>query len=176
MNMLSAGAFLRWLPALRGHPRLGFGKSTPARVLGGAVPADDQSAECEWGLGILGPVGGGRNPVARRRGGVAPSRNDFLEIGSALPLRLTNVLREPLRLRSEQADEFLALELPLWREVAEVELPAEISLPAIEEAQPSFRLQLEGSLQHLRAVLRCHYGERPGVSAALRAGKTFCVS
>ncbi len=80
-----------------------------------------------------------------------------------MPPRLTNVLREPLRLRSEQADEFLALELPLWREVADVELPPDLALPVVEEALPSFRLQLEGSLQHLRATLRCQYGERPAI-------------
>ncbi len=33
VNTLSAEAFLRWLPALRGHPRISFGKSTPACVL-----------------------------------------------------------------------------------------------------------------------------------------------
>ena len=46
-----------------------------------------------------------------------------------LPLRLTNTLREPVRIKSERADEFFALELPLWREVAELELPAGVSLP-----------------------------------------------
>ena len=39
-----------------------------------------------------------------------------------------------------------------------------ISLPCVEEAQPAFSLQLEGSLQHLRARLRCRYGERPAFS------------
>ncbi len=34
MNMLSTDAFLRWLPALRGHPRFAFGKSDRAHVLG----------------------------------------------------------------------------------------------------------------------------------------------
>ncbi len=39
--------------------------------------------------------------------------------------------------------------------------PPESSCPAVEEAQPVFSLKLEGSLQHLRATLRCRYGERP---------------
>ena len=86
---------------------------------------------------------------------------DFLEIGSHLPLRLTNALREPVRIKSERADEFFALELPLWREVAELELPAGVSLPIVEEGQPSFSLRVEGSLQRLHAALRCRYGDRP---------------
>jgi hypothetical protein len=48
--------------------------------------------------------------------------------------------------------------------IAEVELPAGIELPAVEEAQPVFSLKLEGSLQHLRATLRCRYGERPALT------------
>ena len=59
---------------------------------------------------------------------------DFLEIGNHLPLRLTNALREPVRIKAERVDEFFALELPLWREVAEMELPAGISFPTVEEA------------------------------------------
>ena len=86
---------------------------------------------------------------------------DFIEIGSHLPSRLTNVLREPLRLRSEQAGEFMALELPLWREIADLELPTGVSLPIVEEVQPSFSLRVEGSLQQLHAALRCSYGDRP---------------
>src|SRR4029434_3285012 len=32
VNILSAAAFFRWLPGLRGHPRLSFGKSKQVRV------------------------------------------------------------------------------------------------------------------------------------------------
>ena len=44
INTLSAEAFLRWLPALRGHPRIGFGKSTPACVLSGSLSAENSSS------------------------------------------------------------------------------------------------------------------------------------
>src|SRR4029434_1877452 len=86
---------------------------------------------------------------------------DFLEIGNHLPLRLTNALRAPLQIKSERADEFFALELPLWREVAEVAVPDGVSHPIAEEGQPLFSLRLEGSLQRLQAVLRCSYDDRP---------------
>ena len=42
-----------------------------------------------------------------------------------------------------------------------MELPAGVSLPIVEEGQPSFSLRVEGSLQRLHAALRCSYGDRP---------------
>ena len=130
VNTLSAEAFLRWLPALRGHPRISFGKSTPARVLAevyrpkillrkearrpGCVGADSRENE---------------TAIACRDRCLAPARR---KISSKLAIifrsRLTSVWREPLRLTGERADEFLALELPIWREIAEVELPAGIDV------------------------------------------------
>ncbi|MDQ3415021.1 MAG: SNF2-related protein, partial [Verrucomicrobiota bacterium] len=161
VNILSAEAFLRWLPALRGHPRLGFGKSAPARVLGEPFRPKITFRKAGDGFELTARLAANETPLLAGPDSWLLRGYDFLEIGSALPPPLTNVLREPLRLRSEEADEFLALELPLWRGVADVELPLGIALPEAGEAQPSFRLQLEGSLQHLRAILRCQYGERP---------------
>ncbi len=164
MNMLSAAAFLRWLPTLRGHPRISLGKSIPARV----------SADSSRPTIALRRLGDGFEVAAKMsddemflvagtaawllRGG------DFLEIGSELPPRLTTVLREPLRLKGERADEFLALELPLWREAAEMEPPAGVAWPTAEEAEPMFALKIDGSLQQLQAALRCRYGDRPSFS------------
>ena len=50
--------------------------------------------------------------------------------------------------------------------MAEVELAAGVVLPTIEQAQPFFSLTIEGSLQRLRANLRCSYGERPSFPPA----------
>ena len=149
---------------LRGHPRLSFGKVVPARV----------SADSSRPTIALRRLGDGFEVAAKIRDDevflVAGTTawllrgGDFLEIGSELPPRLTNVLREPLRLKSERADEFLALELPLWREAAAMELPAGVAWPTVEEAQPTFALKIDGSLQQLRAALRCRYGDRPSFS------------
>ncbi len=173
VNMLSAEGFLRWLPALRGHPRVGFGKSTTARVLGEVYRPAVILRGAGAGFEISAKLAENETPLLAGAEAWLLQASDFLEIGSALPPRLTNVLREPLRLRSEQADEFLALELPLWREVADVELPPDLALPVVEEALPSFRLQLEGSLQHLRATLRCQYGERPAIPPLSEPGNRF---
>ncbi len=173
VNMLSAAAFLRWLPALRGHPRLGFGKSTAARVAGEPYRPALTLRKVGEGFEVSARLAEKEIPLLAGAEAWLLRGSDFLEIGSALPTRLTNVLRESFRLRSEEVDEFLALELPLWREVADVELPPDISLPAVEQAQPSFRLQLEGSLQHLRAILRCHYGDRPAFPPVSEPEKRF---
>ena len=120
MNMLGASAFLDLLPILRGHPRLSFGKGKAFRV----------SPEIYRPYFILRRAGEGFEVIAQSGADemflVAGSSawllrgQDFLEIGNHLPLRLTNALREPVRIKGERADEFFALELPLWREVAEV--------------------------------------------------------
>ena len=197
MNMLPAAAFLQWLPALRGYPRLSFGKSFPARVRdeiyrprillrGIILPLDGVNPAADRGAKAAPTLGDGFELTAQRTGDEAfliagakawSFRNgEFFEIGNDLPVRLTTVLREPLRLRSEQADEFLALDLPLWRAVAEVDLPSGISQPAVEEAQPEVALRIDGSLQQLRATLQCRYGDRPPFSPGFRAGKSFRLS
>ena len=160
VNTLSNADFLRWLPALRGHPRISFGKSTPAHVVGETYrpkvflrsDADDLVVSTHFEEDETPLLAGAETWLLRGE--------DFLEIGQDLPIRLTSVWRQPLRLRGLAADEFLALELPIWREVAEVELPVGIEVPTVEAAQPALSLKLEGSLQSLRATLRCRYGER----------------
>ncbi|HEY3663913.1 MAG TPA: SNF2-related protein [Chthoniobacterales bacterium] len=173
VNMLSAADFLRWLPALRGHPRVGFGKANPARVLSEPYRPRIALRNAGNGFELAASLAENETPLLVQPNAWLIRGRDFLEIGSDLPSRLTNVLREPLRLRAEQVDDFLALELPLWREVADIELPPGISLPTVEAAQPCFRLQLEGSLQNLRAVLRCQYGERPAFPPMSEPEKGF---
>jgi len=175
MNMLSADAFLGWLPTLRGHPRLSFGKSVQARV----------SPEMYWPKITLRRTGDGFELVTKPGEDETPliagvqawllRGAEFLEIGSNLPARLASTLCVGLHLTSERADEFFALELPLWREVADLQLPSGISLPRVEEAQPAFSLQLEGSLQHLRARLRCRYGERSAFSPMAQPENLFVL-
>ncbi|MEO6969812.1 MAG: SNF2-related protein, partial [Chthoniobacterales bacterium] len=173
VNMLSRAAFVRWLSTLRGHPRLGFGKAATARVLGEICrpilrvrrSGDDYEVTAQFATEETPLLAGAEAWLLRGR--------DFLEIGSNLPPRLTNVLPEPLRLKGERADEFFALELPLWREVAEVELPVGLDIPEVAEAQPAFRLKIEGSMQQLRTTLHCRYGERPAFAPTAEPANRF---
>ena len=175
VNQLSTKAFLCWLPALRGHPRLSFGKSTRVEVM----------PEAFRPLVSIRPVGD-RFELTVRTGSqdqalIAGAAiwflrgNQFWEVGENLPSRLTNLFGAPLLLTRAQLDEFFALELPMWREFVEVELPAGVSIPAIELAQPAFVLRLEGSLQHLRAKLSCTYGNRPAFAPLAQPEERFVL-
>ena len=173
MKMLSPAGFLQWLPALRGHPRLGFGRETPARVSAQIYRPTIVLRRAGEGFEVAAKLGDDEMFLVAGTNAWLLRGADFLEIGSDLPPRLTNVLQEPLRLTSDRADEFLALELPLWRPAVEVELPAGASLPTVEEAQPQFTLKIEGSLQQLRAALHCSYGDRPAFCAASEPENRF---
>ena len=173
VNMLLPAAFLRWLPGLRGHPRLGFGKATTARVLGEICRPILQVRRLGDDYDVTAQFAADETPLLAGADAWLLRGGDFLEIGSNLPPRLTNTLREPVRLKSERSDEFFALELPLWREVAEVELPAGLDIPEVEEACPAFRLKIEGSMHQLRATLDCRYGERPAFVPAAEPANRF---
>jgi len=175
INTLSTADFLRWLPTLRGHPRLSFGKTRQAHVLaelsrpkillrktGDRLMVSAQPVENEF-------------PLLAGAGAWLLRGEDFLEIGQNLPPRLTSAWREPLALTGQHVDEFLALELPLWRETAEIDPPPGITLPAVENAEPVFSLKLEGSMQQLRAVLLCRYGERPAFIPMSEPEKLFVL-
>jgi superfamily II DNA or RNA helicase len=164
MNILAAAAFLGWLPTFRGHPRLSFGKSVRARVSPENYRPKIILRRAGDGFELMTELGDDETPLIAGAEAWLLRGTAFLEIGSNLPPRLTSTLCAALCLTSKRADEFFALELPLWREVADVQLPSGISLPSVEEARPAFSLKLEGSLQHLCARLRCCYGERSAFS------------
>jgi hypothetical protein len=173
VNMLSRAAFLNWLSGLRGHPRLGFGKATPAHVSGETYRPTIRVRRIGTDYEVAAKLAGDETPFFAGAVAWLLRGNDFIEIGSNLPLRLTSAWLESLRVRSDEADEFFALELPLWREVAEVELPAGIAIPVVEEALPAFSLQIEGSMERLRVTLRCRYGDRPAFAPLADPGNRF---
>ncbi len=173
MNTLSAAAFLQLLPTLRGHERITFGRSTRAQI-GSAnfrpALAIEHTGPEKFRLTNKSP---GTSLIAGGEAWVLIDGGEFREIGSGLPARLTSVLRETLSLQGEAAWSFFALELPPWREVAEVALPEGLSLPETRPAEPEFSLRIEGSLQQLRATLRCHYGDRAAFPPTAEPEKTF---
>ncbi|MEO7167319.1 MAG: SNF2-related protein [Spartobacteria bacterium] len=164
VNMLTPAAFLRWLPAMRGNPRLSFGKALPASVAPEIWRPVFAVKAALAGFEISANLEPEESPLVAGDEAWLLRKDVFLELGHRLPPRLTSVLAAPLRLETARADEFFAFELPLWRETVEVELPAGISLPVVEAAEPIFSLQVEGSLQHLRVALRCRYGDRPALA------------
>ena len=175
LNTLAPAAFLRWLPALRGHPRVSFGKNAPVEVAAEMARPVIRVRRSELDLELLTQLGHDEVFLVAGAEAWILRRNAFLQVGSHLPLRLTNVLQERLRLKGERADEFLALELPLWREVVELQLPDGLDLPSIEPARPQFELKIEGSLQRVRAKLRCRYAERPAFAPMTEPENRFVV-
>jgi superfamily II DNA or RNA helicase len=173
MNMVPVAKFLELLPMLRGHPRLSFGKAKAGRV-----SADIYRPHVvlrRAGKGFETSVQASDDEIFLVVGAHAWLLRDtnFIEIGSQLPPCLTSLLREPLQVNGERADEFFALELPLWHEVVDLVLPAGISIPMAEPGQPAFALKVEGSLQRLHASLRCSYGDRPPFPPAAEPEKLF---
>ncbi len=173
MNMLATAPFLAWLPALRGHPRTTFGKATTARISSETHRLKFTLRRRDADLEIAAQLRPDESPLLVRDDAWILRGNDFFEVGHGLPSRLTSALQTPLRWDAARADQFLALELPLWREWAEVELPADLTLPEVCEATPSIELKIEGSLQNLRATLRCQYGERPAFPAGAKPQDRF---
>ena len=162
LHQLSGPEFLRWLSALRGHPRLTFGKTNRAEVMIKKLRPVIALRAVREGYELFAKLESRDVPLHAGQTVWLLCGNEFWEVGENLPVRLAKVMTAPLRLVAEGFDEFYAIELPAWREFVELELPPGILIPAIEPGQRVFALQLEGSLQHLRARLRCHYGAGPG--------------
>ena len=112
VNLLSGSAFLQWLPALRGHPRLTFGRSGPARVRAEVYRPQILLQRAGAVFELTARLGANEVPLVAGTDAWLWRGGDFLEIGRNLPLRLASLLGEPLRLRPQTADEFLALEAP----------------------------------------------------------------
>ncbi len=175
VNMLSPAAFLACLPGLRGHPRLSFGKSVPAQVTAEVYRPTIELRRAGDGLELLTRLAPDETMLVAGAEAWLLRGANFFEIGNQLPTRLTKTLQEPLRLKGDRADEFFALELPLWRELAEIDLPAGFAMPEVVPAEPKFSLKIEGSLQHLRATFRSAYGERPAFAPATEPENHFVL-
>ncbi|MCF6313138.1 MAG: DEAD/DEAH box helicase [Verrucomicrobiales bacterium] len=56
------------------------------------------------------------------------------------------------------SEAWLAKALPEWSDVFEIDSPTDFKLPSLNLGRPEFELQVEGSLQHVRATIRAYYG------------------
>ncbi|MDQ3116360.1 MAG: SNF2-related protein, partial [Verrucomicrobiota bacterium] len=175
VNMLSPATFLACLPGLRGHPRLSFGKSVPVQVAAEIYRPTIELRRGGDGFELSTRLATDETILVAGAEAWLLRGAALLEIGNQLPARLTRTLQEPLRLQGDRADEFFALELPLWRELVEIDLPAGFAMPEVARAEPKFSLKIEGSLQHLRATFRCAYGERLAFAPATEPENHFVL-
>ncbi len=163
MRILSRENFLRLLHWLGGHPRVTFGKSTPAeisqarcrpRVLIQRAGESDvilQLAKTENEQLLT-----GQTEAWMKKG------NRFTPCAEGLPNEFLALADGPLPLRGERALRFFALDLPRLGNWFEVEMAEGMVLPKLQNASPQFTLNVEGSMRVLRAKLQCRYAE-PGL-------------
>ena len=151
------------LDGLRGHPRVTFGKSTPAHVSatpvrpGLEVQTDAQgrvTLHVEWAADTR-LLLAGQGTAWCVKGAV------FSPVAPGLPPAYAELLRRDIMLAPEQAGPFLANELPALRAFFDVSGgAAEGEAPQMIPEAGAFSLTLEGSLNHLTARLQRIYSKR----------------
>lgn len=168
MSMLSADQCGRMLDVLRGHPRVSLARKDAVTVRDSALRP---------GLRVTRTADGGAElaleipPEAELL--VAqphpwlwqPKSRTLTPFGVGLPPAYASIFQQPvLRLGPKEAAAFLVRELPVLREhflVSGVESESIAEAPqagfAVRAAIPEISLEVEGSLQHLDAVLQAHY-------------------
>ncbi len=159
MRLFPRAHFLRLLKALRGHPRVTFGKSTHVRVAsevyrprlhlaraGETISLEVQKAKDEQLL------------VAGEEAWFLQA-TCFRALPEALPNEFHPLADGPIVLRGERAQRFLAFEAQRLKEWFETD--SDWVLPEVQHAVPRFVLNVEGSMRELRADLRAQYADGP---------------
>jgi superfamily II DNA or RNA helicase len=162
MALASRDAFLRLLPSLQNHPRVTFGKGTPATV---SSTLDRPKLEVEQ------RANGGITVKARPMPNTMLLWNateawflrqhEFVRCGEVLPAGAAQLLGAPLLLEGDRALQFLAFDLPRLREVFDISAEEGLVLPEVIAATPAFALRLAGTLNSVTGELVCTYGDRP---------------
>ncbi|MDQ3118283.1 MAG: DEAD/DEAH box helicase, partial [Verrucomicrobiota bacterium] len=158
MRLYPRSQFLRLLRALRGHPRVTFGKSGAVEVAPHAPrrrlflrQANDGFVSARLDLAENERVLSSDDEVWLQEGNrVGP----FVE---GLPAEFRTMLDGVLSLRGERAQHFLAFEVQRLRQWFDLETEAGWALPEVQKATPEILLNVEGSLREIRAELRARY-------------------
>ena len=167
--------FLSCSPILRGHPRFSFGKGAGLPGFAGDLSPEDSSCGAPGeGFEVIAQSGDDEmSLVAGSRPGSCAART-FSKSETICPSPNERSVRTGLDSRASAPTSFSLSNFLSGGKSPTCSFLLGISLPSVEEAQPAFSLQLEGSLQHLRARLRCRYGERPAFSPMSEPGKPVC--
>lgn len=162
MLLLPRERFLELLDALRGHPRVHFGKATPVSVcLAPLKPILTVKTNPQFQTTLrVGLPSDGRLLIAGTLAWLVRD-SEFQEVAPGLPAAYHSLLQCEIQLTAEEAAKFFAIELPALQKFFEVRSEGEAPASAtIEPARPDFSLMLEGSLNHLSARLQATYGVR----------------
>ena len=174
MRLFPRAHFLRLLKALRGHPRVTFGKSKHVRIAsedyrprlhlsraGESISLEVQTAKDE------------RLLVAGEEAWFLQA-NCFRALPEALPNEFHPLADGPMVLRGERAQRFLAFEAPAPEGMVRNRLD-DWALPEVQHAVPRFVFNVEGSMRELRADLRAQYADGPRTINALKVSPEALV-
>ncbi len=170
MRQFSREEFLRFLPALRGHPRVTFGKSTAAEISRARLrPTLRLSRQGTEGITLQPVTGPGEEMLVSQTEAWLKKGATFTSCAEGFPAEfLPFTAGPPQTLRGERALRFLALDAPRLHHWFEVQTGPGVVLPESRQATPAFALEIEGTMRELRATLRCRY---PGGGPALTLGE-----
>jgi superfamily II DNA or RNA helicase len=174
MATLSRDGFLRLLPALQNHPRVTFGKATPAMISSAALRPELLVESRRDGVFSVKP---NFPPSALILWNATDAwllrNNEFVRYGEALPAGSTHLIERPLLLEGDRALHFLAFDLPRLRDAFDVRAGEGVRLPEIATALPAFELRLAGTLNSVTGELMCTYGDRTPIKALANAQDQF---
>jgi superfamily II DNA or RNA helicase len=174
MANLARDGFLRLLPALQNHPRVGFGKAARATISSTAVrPELLVESRGNGGLSVKARLPPGALLLWNATEAWLLRNNEFVRCGEALPPGSTRLLERPLILDGDRALHFLAFDLPRLREAFDVTAGKGLRLPEIATAIPLFELRLAGTVSSVTGELMCSYGDRAPIKALANAEDQF---
>ncbi|MDQ6624867.1 MAG: DEAD/DEAH box helicase [Verrucomicrobiota bacterium] len=174
MATLSRDAFLRLLPTLPNHPRITFGKATPATVSSAPMrPKLLVESRSNGAIAVKAELPPHSLLLWNATDAWLLRDADFIRFGEGLPAGSTHLFDRPLLLDGDRALRFLAFDLPLLREAFDVRGAADVRLPDVEVAVPRLDFRLAGTLNSVTAELLCSYGERPAFKALTNAQDRF---
>jgi superfamily II DNA or RNA helicase len=194
MATLSRDGFLRLLPALQNHPRVTFGKATPARISPAALrPELLVESRGDKGIAVRATFQRSRSRdidlehehdyeheheekallLWNATDAWLLQNNEFVRCGEGLPAGSTHLIERPLLLDGDRALHFLAFDLPRLRDAFDVRAGEGVRLPEIATALPAFELRLAGTLNSVTGELMCTYGHRAPIKALANAQDQF---
>ena len=174
MALSSRDAFLRLLPSLQNHPRVTFGKTTPATISSVAVrPELEIEQRANGGITVKAKTVPNSMLLWNATGAWLLRAREFVRYGEALPVGAAHLLGSPLQLEGDRALQFIAFDLPRLREAFDISTGAGLRLPEVIQATPAFELRLAGTLNSVTGELLCTYGNRPAFKASTNEQDQF---
>lgn len=167
---LNCNQFLALIAELKGHPRVTLARKKPVNVSNeGLLPelTCEQLPDGKWRLAIDRSKIPGSLFVGSSSAWLWNDPN-LRPVAAGLPPAYFSLLREPVIISGEHGHNFFHNELPTLRTFFHVRSHLEQSWALSQEGNrgvpdpgsPQVYAVFEGSLNHLSAVLQCHYGKR----------------